>query len=52
MVTDGIQKVASDLMERLREDTEGTRGYVTPTITESYGEDERCKIESRNGFDP
>ena len=32
MVTDGIQKVASDLMERLREDTEGIRGYVTPTI--------------------
>ena len=28
MVTDG----ASDLMERLREDTEGIRGYVTPTI--------------------
>jgi hypothetical protein len=38
-------------MERLREDTEGTRGYVTPTITERT-KDVSSKIESRNGFDP
>ena len=35
-------------MERLREDTEGTR----VRHADRYGEDERCKIESRNGFDP